>query len=59
MKNIYALCILIVAVLVLGIASGYQLANQQILIRASHLPDDIDCFTNRHIEHILYNEPFK
>ena len=44
------------AVFILGIWAGNYLTQKQYLKRALELPEK-DCFSNRDIEHILFNEP--
>jgi hypothetical protein len=40
-----------------GFLIGQGTTEKEYKRRALELPDDVECFSNRDIEHILYNEP--
>jgi len=53
----YRTFLLILTAFIVGMLSGRKLTEKEYLRRALELPDDIECFTNQDIEHILFNEP--
>lgn len=56
MKTAITLCFLCVALFITGIWIGGELTKSEYLRRAKEIPEK-DYFTNRDIEHILFNEP--
>jgi hypothetical protein len=41
----------------LGLYFGILLTQKEYEDRASELADDVECFSNKDIEHILFNKP--
>ncbi len=59
MKTKYVYYLVITCVFVLGYMIGRVNAVETFKDRAKDLPDDIECFTNQDIEHILYDTPLQ
>lgn len=56
-KDQILLILSIIITFMLGIYVGITVTQKEYEHRALELADDIECFTNRDIEHILYNTP--
>ncbi len=56
MKNLIIASVLTIGIFLTGIYVGIETTKNQYLNRAAHLSEK-DFFTNRDIEHILFNEP--